>query len=180
MCEPGTTLFIMVSKTFTTQETITNAITVHKWFPASGRKVLRRAEHKHGGHDRVRHLVRKHVPVLGLGRRALLALVRDRLSIALVVGYDTFEVLLRGAHRMDKHFKTVPLEQNLPVLLALVGLCYNNFYGAQTQLLLPYDHLFADFQQGGMESKGMFVTNGGQCVDYQTGPIIWGTVSTSR
>jgi len=105
------------------------------------------------------------------------------LSIALVIGYDNFEQLLKGAHGMDKHFRETPLEKNLPVILAAIGIWYNDFYGAQTQLLLPYDqylHKFADyFQQGDMESNGKFVTKGGQRVNYQTGPIIWGAAGTN-
>jgi len=105
------------------------------------------------------------------------------LSIALVIGYDKFEGLLKGAHDMDRHFRETSLENNLPVLLAVIGLWYNNFHGAQTHVLLPYDqylHKFADyFQQGDMESNGKFVTKGGQRVNYQTGPIIWGAAGTN-
>ncbi|EGO28943.1 hypothetical protein SERLADRAFT_377243 [Serpula lacrymans var. lacrymans S7.9] len=105
------------------------------------------------------------------------------LSIALYIGYDNFERLLKGAHGMDKHFKETPLESNLPVLMAVIGVWYNDFYGSQTHALLPYDqylHKFADyFQQGDMESNGKFVTKGGQRVDYQTGPIIWGAAGTN-
>jgi glucose-6-phosphate isomerase len=105
------------------------------------------------------------------------------LSIALVIGYDNFEQLLLGAHGMDRHFKETKLEDNLPVLLAVLGIWYNDFYGAQTHALLPYDqylHKFADyFQQGDMESNGKFITKAGQRVDYQTGPIIWGAAGTN-
>jgi glucose-6-phosphate isomerase len=95
------------------------------------------------------------------------------LSIAISIGFENFQELLNGAHEMDKHFKSTKLEENLPVILALVGIWYNDFYGAQTQALLPYDqylHKFADyFQQGDMESNGKFVTKDGSRVDYQTG-----------
>ncbi|KAI5994976.1 hypothetical protein EDC04DRAFT_2613074 [Pisolithus marmoratus] len=105
------------------------------------------------------------------------------LSIALYIGYDNFEQLLRGAHGMDKHFKETPLENNLPVLLAVLGIWYNDFYGAQTHVLLPYDqylHKFADyFQQGDMESNGKSVTKAGERVNYQTGPIIWGAAGAN-
>jgi len=99
------------------------------------------------------------------------------------VGFENFEALLKGAHAMDKHFRTAPLEENLPVILALVGIWYNDFYGAQTHALLPYDQYlnkFADyFQQGDMESNGKFITKQGQRVNYQTGPIIWGAAGTN-
>lgn len=105
------------------------------------------------------------------------------LSIALVIGYENFEQLLLGAHEMDVHFAETPLEDNLPVILALVGIWYNDFYGAQTQALLPYDqylHKFADyFQQGDMESNGKSVTKAGNFVNYETGPIIWGQSGTN-
>lgn len=105
------------------------------------------------------------------------------LSIALVIGFDNFEQLLKGAHAMDKHFRTTPFRKNLPVILAMVGIWYNDFYGAQTHALLPYDqylHKFADyFQQGDMESNGKFITKQGKRVDYQTGPIIWGAAGTN-
>jgi len=105
------------------------------------------------------------------------------LSIALVIGYDNFKALLEGAHQMDQHFRTAPLEENLPVILAVLGIWYNDFYGSQTHALLPYDQYllkFADyFQQGDMESNGKFVTKDGHRVNYQTGPIIWGAAGTN-
>jgi len=105
------------------------------------------------------------------------------LSIALCIGYDNFEQLLKGAHGMDQHFKNTPLGKNLPVVMAVLGIWYNDFYGAQTHALLPYDqylHKFADyFQQGDMESNGKFVTKDGNRVDYQTGPILWGAAGTN-
>ncbi|KAJ3501382.1 hypothetical protein NLJ89_g9363 [Agrocybe chaxingu] len=178
-CDPERTLFIIASKTFTTQETITNAETARGWF-------LQTAKDK--AH------VAKHFVALSTNTKAVTAFGIDEsnmfqfwdwvggryslwsaigLSIALVIGYDNFEALLKGAHGMDKHFKETPLEENLPVLLGLIGLWYNDFYGAQTLALLPYDqylHKFADyFQQGDMESNGKSVTKNGQRVNYQTG-----------
>ncbi|KAI0711105.1 Glc-6-P isomerase [Fomitopsis betulina] len=189
MCDPETTLFIIASKTFTTQETITNAITAREWFLTSAKDKAHVAKHFVALSTNTKAVTEFGISSANMfqfwdwvgGRYSLWSAIG--LSIALVIGYDNFEELLRGAHGMDKHFKTAPLEQNLPVLLALVGLWYNDFYGAQTQLLLPYDqylHKFADyFQQGDMESNGKFVTKGGQRVDYQTGPIIWGAAGTN-
>lgn len=179
LCDPETTLFIIASKTFTTQETITNAVTAREWFLTSAKDKAHVAKHFVALSTNTKAVTEFGISSANMfqfwdwvgGRYSLWSAIG--LSIALVVGYDNFEELLRGAHGMDKHFKTAPLEQNLPVLLALVGLWYNDFYGAQTQLLLPYDqylHKFADyFQQGDMESNGKFVTKGGQRVDYQTG-----------
>ncbi|KAL5521491.1 PGI1 [Sanghuangporus sanghuang] len=189
VCDPETTLFIIASKTFTTQETITNAESAREWFL---------------GHAKDKAHVAKHFVALSTNTKAVTAFgisadnmfqfwdwVGGRyslwsaigLSIALVIGYENFEALLRGAHGMDKHFRETPLESNLPVILAVLGIWYNDFYGAQTHCLLPYDqylHKFADyFQQGDMESNGKFVTKSGQRVNYQTGPIIWGAAGTN-
>lgn len=178
-CDPETTLFIIASKTFTTQETITNATSAREWFLKSAQDKAHVAKHFVALSTNT-----KAVTAFGIapenmfqfwdwvgGRYSLWSAIG--LSIALVIGYDNFEQLLRGAHGMDKHFKTAPLRQNLPVLLAVVGIWYNDFYGAQTHALLPYDqylHKFADyFQQGDMESNGKFITKEGQRVNYQTG-----------
>ncbi|KAH9933884.1 glucose-6-phosphate isomerase [Fomitopsis serialis] len=189
LCDPETTLFIIASKTFTTQETITNAVTAREWFLTTAKDKAHVAKHFVALSTNTKAVTEFGISSANMfqfwdwvgGRYSLWSAIG--LSIALVIGYANFEELLRGAHGMDKHFKTAPLEQNLPVLLALVGLWYNDFYGAQTQLLLPYDqymHKFADyFQQGDMESNGKFVTKGGQRVDYQTGPIIWGAAGTN-
>ncbi|KIL64682.1 hypothetical protein M378DRAFT_11257 [Amanita muscaria Koide BX008] len=188
-CNPETTLFIIASKTFTTQETITNAETAREWFLQSAKDKAHVAKHFVALSTNS-----KAVQAFGIstdnmfefwdwvgGRYSLWSAIG--LSIAIVIGYDNFEQLLRGAHGMDRHFKETPLEKNLPVLLALIGLWYNDFYGAQTLALLPYDqylHKFADyFQQGDMESNGKTVTKGGQRVNYQTGPIIWGAAGTN-
>ncbi|KAL7418726.1 glucose-6-phosphate isomerase [Cryptotrichosporon argae] len=188
-CDTETTLFIVASKTFTTQETITNAESAKAWF-------LEQAKDK--AH------VAKHFVALSTNKQAVTAFgiaeanmfafwdwVGGRyslwsaigLSIAIAIGFDNFQELLDGAHALDEHFKSAPLEQNLPVILALIGIWYNDFYGAQTQALLPYDqylHKFADyFQQGDMESNGKSVTKDGSRVDYETGPIIWGQSGTN-
>ncbi|KAK0210379.1 glucose-6-phosphate isomerase [Desarmillaria ectypa] len=189
VCDPERTLFIIASKTFTTQETITNAESAKAWFLDTAKDQAHVAKHFVALSTNT-----KAVTAFGIspdnmfqfwdwvgGRYSLWSAIG--LSIALVIGYDNFEALLKGAHGMDKHFKETPLENNLPVLLAIIGIWYNDFYGSQTYALLPYDqylHKFADyFQQGDMESNGKSVTKGGQRVNYQTGPIIWGAAGTN-
>ncbi|MCR5084300.1 MAG: glucose-6-phosphate isomerase [Succinivibrionaceae bacterium] len=186
---PETTMFLIASKTFTTQETMTNALTARQWFLDAA-------------HDQAH--VAKHFVALSTNTEAVKAFGIDPnnmfefwdwvggrysswsaigLSIALACGYDNFEAFLRGGHAMDLHFRNTPLEKNLPVLLALIGIWYNNFYGYQTEAILPYDqymHRFpAYFQQGNMESNGKYVDRCGKEVDYQTGPIIWGEPGTN-
>ncbi|HGW7533700.1 TPA: glucose-6-phosphate isomerase [Escherichia coli] len=184
-----TTLFLVASKTFTTQETMTNAHSARDWFlKAAG-------DEKH---------VEKHFAALSTNAKAVGEFGIDTanmfefwdwvggryslwsaigLSIVLSIGFDNFVELLSGAHAMDKHFSTTPAEKNLPVLLALIGIWYNNFFGAETEAILPYDqymHRFAAyFQQGNMESNGKYVDRNGNVVDYQTGPIIWGEPGTN-
>ncbi|THH05608.1 hypothetical protein EW145_g4673 [Phellinidium pouzarii] len=189
LCNAETTLFIVASKTFTTQETITNAESARAWFLEHARDKVHVAKHFVALSTNT-----KAVTAFGIaeenmfqfwdwvgGRYSLWSAIG--LSIALVIGYSNFEQLLKGAHGMDKHFRVTPLENNLPVLLAVIGIWYNDFYGSQTHALLPYDqylHKFADyFQQGDMESNGKFVTKSGQRVNYQTGPIIWGAAGTN-
>lgn len=189
LCDPERTLFIIASKTFTTQETITNAESARDWFLAAAKDKAHVAKHFVALSTNT-----KAVTAFGIDKANMFAFwdwVGGRyslwsaigLSIAIYIGYDNFEQLLMGAHGMDKHFKEAPLEKNLPVLMAVIGIWYNDFYGAQTHALLPYDqylHKFADyFQQGDMESNGKFVTKGGQRVNYQTGPIIWGAAGTN-
>ncbi|KAG1765991.1 Glc-6-P isomerase [Suillus placidus] len=189
LCDPERTLFIIASKTFTTQETITNAESARDWFLAAAKDKAHVAKHFVALSTNT-----KAVTAFGIDKANMFAFwdwVGGRyslwsaigLSIAIYIGYDNFEQLLKGAHGMDKHFKETPLEKNLPVLMAVIGIWYNDFYGAQTHALLPYDqylHKFADyFQQGDMESNGKFVTKGGQRVNYQTGPIIWGAAGTN-
>ncbi|WP_413726006.1 glucose-6-phosphate isomerase [Sodalis sp. RH16] len=187
--DPATTLFLVASKTFTTQETMTNAHSARDWFLAAA------GDGKHvAKHFAALSTNGKAVSEFGIdtdnmfefwdwvgGRYSLWSAIG--LSIALSVGFDNFEQLLSGAHAMDRHFAQTPAEQNLPVLLALIGLWYNNFYGTETEAILPYDqymHRFAAyFQQGNMESNGKYVDRNGQPVTYQTGPIIWGEPGTN-
>ncbi|KAF8589155.1 glucose-6-phosphate isomerase [Ramaria rubella] len=189
LCDPETTLFIVASKTFTTQETITNAESARSWFLETAKDKAHVAKHFVALSTNTKAVTEFGIAQENMfkfwdwvgGRYSLWSAIG--LSIALVIGYENFEQLLKGAHAMDKHFRTTPLHENLPVLLALVGIWYNDFYGAQTHALLPYDqylHKFADyFQQGDMESNGKFITKLGQRVDYQTGPIIWGAAGTN-
>ncbi|EGO4465306.1 glucose-6-phosphate isomerase [Escherichia coli O35:H4] len=186
---PETTLFLVASKTFTTQETMTNAHSARDWFlKATG-------DEKHvAKHFAALSTNAKAVGEFGIdtanmfefwdwvgGRYSLWSAIG--LSIVLSIGFDNFVELLSGAHAMDKHFSTTPAEKNLPVLLALIGIWYNNFFGAETEAILPYDqymHRFAAyFQQGNMESNGKYVDRNGNVVDYQTGPIIWGEPGTN-
>jgi glucose-6-phosphate isomerase len=186
-CE--TTLFVIVSKTFTTQETITNAGTARDWFLT------------HGG---TRDTVAKHFVAVSSNAEAVEKFGIDSkqmfefwdwvggryslwgaagLSIALYVGMDSFERLLAGAHDMDEHFRTAPFEENMPVILALLGVWYNNFFDADSHAILPYDqhmHRFpAYIQQLDMESNGKRVSRDGEAVDYSTGPIVWGKPGTN-
>ena len=187
--DPETTLFLVASKTFTTQETMTNAHSARKWFLS------------HAGDEA--H-IEKHFVAISTNAAAVQAFgispanrfefwdwVGGRyslwsaigLSIVCYVGYDHFEALLRGAHEMDAHFRTAPLEKNIPVVLALIGIWYNNFFDAHTEAILPYDqymHRFpAYFQQANMESNGKSTDRSGNKVSYHTGPIIWGEPGTN-
>ncbi|HCT6533991.1 TPA: glucose-6-phosphate isomerase [Escherichia coli] len=186
---PETTLFLVASKTFTTQETMTNAHSARDWFLKAA------CDEKHvAKHFAALSTNAKAVGEFGIdtanmfefwdwvgGRYSLWSAIG--LSIVLSIGFDNFVELLSGAHAMDKHFSTTPAEKNLPVLLALIGIWYNNFFGAETEAILPYDqymHRFAAyFQQGNMESNGKYVDRNGNVVDYQTGPIIWGEPGTN-
>lgn len=187
--DPETTLFLIASKTFTTQETMTNAHSAKAWFlEAAG------DESQVAKHFAALSTNQSAVEAFGIdpanmfefwdwvgGRYSLWSAIG--LSIALTVGYDRFEDLLLGAHDMDEHFRTAPLKGNIPVLLALIGLWYGNFFGADSEAILPYDqymHRFAAyFQQGNMESNGKYVARDGSSVNYQTGPIIWGEPGTN-
>ncbi len=186
---PETTLFIVASKTFTTQETMTNAITARDWF-------LKTAQDE--------AFVKYHFVAVSTNAKAVSAFGIDTknmfrfwdwvggryslwsaigLSIVLGIGYENYIQLLEGAHAMDNHFRNTEFNKNIPVILALIGIWYNNFYGAETEAILPYDqylHCFpAYFQQGNMESNGKYVDRNGEQVDYQTGPIIWGEPGTN-
>lgn len=186
---PETTLFMIASKTFTTQETMTNALSARDWFLQSA--VNEEFVKKHFvAISTSQNLVEKFgidpANMFGFwdwvgGRYSLWSAIG--LSIACTIGYENFEQLLLGAHEMDNHFRTTPFEKNIPVVLALLGIWYNNFYGAESQAILPYDqylHRFAAyFQQGDMESNGKYIDRNGNKVDYQTGPIIWGEPGTN-
>lgn len=186
--DPETTFFIVASKTFTTLETLTNARTAREW-------VVR-----HLGEKSIRHHFaalstnRKKVEEFGIdpdnmfefwdfvgGRYSLWSAIG--LSIAIAVGFENFEKLLEGAYAMDTHFLNAPYERNLPVIMALLGVWYNNFFGAETHAVLPYSQYLAKFacflQQGDMESNGKTIDRAGSRVDYQTGPIIWGEPGTN-
>jgi glucose-6-phosphate isomerase len=186
---PETTLFIIASKTFTTQETMTNALTARKWFLDSAKSEslvkhhfvaisTNEAEVKKFGIDPENMF--RFWDWVG-GRYSLWSAIG--LSIACAIGFEHFVEVLEGAHAMDIHFRETPFGENIPVMLALVGVWYNNFFGAQTEAILPYDqylHRFAAyFQQGNMESNGKFVDRSGREVRYQTGPIIWGEPGTN-
>jgi glucose-6-phosphate isomerase len=186
---PETTLFVIASKTFTTQETLTNAHTARDWFLKAARDAAHVAKHfvaVSTAEPEVRKFGINPDNMFGFwdwvgGRYSLWSAVG--LPIALSIGMDRFEELLAGGHAMDEHFRTAPVEKNLPAVLALMGVWYNNFFGAQTEALLPYDQymeLFPTyFQQGDMESNGKRVTRDGQVCTWQTGPIIWGQPGTN-
>ncbi|AYY73166.1 glucose-6-phosphate isomerase [Citrobacter sp. TBCP-5362] len=186
---PETTLFLVASKTFTTQETMTNAHSARDWFLSTANDEKHIAKHFAALSTNAKAVGEFGIDTANMfefwdwvgGRYSLWSAIG--LSIILSVGFDNFVELLSGAHAMDKHFSTTPAEKNLPVLLALIGIWYNNFFGAETEAILPYDqymHRFAAyFQQGNMESNGKYVDRNGNAVDYQTGPIIWGEPGTN-
>ncbi len=187
--DPETTLFLIASKTFTTQETMTNAFTARQWFLGTAR------EERH---------ISKHFVAISTNAKAVQNFGIDRdnmfifwdwvggryslwsaigLSIAITIGFDLFTELQDGAFEMDLHFRNTPFERNIPVILALIGIWYTNFFGAETEAILPYDqymHRFpAYFQQGNMESNGKSVDRKGDPIAYQTGPVIWGEPGTN-
>ncbi|HCY2345189.1 TPA: glucose-6-phosphate isomerase [Escherichia coli] len=186
---PETTLFLVASKTFTTQETMTNAHSARDWFLKAAGDEKHVAKHFAALSTNAKAVGEFGIDTANMfefwdwvgGRYSLWSAIG--LSIVLSIGFDNFVELLSGAHAMDKHFSTTPAEKNLPVLLALIGIWYNNFFGAETEAILPYDqymHRFtAYFQQGNMESNGKYVDRNGNVVDYQTGPIIWGEPGTN-
>ncbi|HHZ3903269.1 TPA: glucose-6-phosphate isomerase [Escherichia coli] len=186
---PETTLFLIASKTFTTQETMTNAHSARDWFLKAAGDEKHVAKHFAALSTNAKAVGEFGIDTANMfefwdwvgGRYSLWSAIG--LSIVLSIGFDNFVELLSGAHAMDKHFSTTPAEKNLPVLLALIGIWYNNFFGAETEAILPYDqymHRFAAyFQQGNMESNGKYVDRNGNVVDYQTGPIIWGEPGTN-
>lgn len=186
---PETTLFLVASKTFTTQETMTNAHSARDWFLKAAGDEKHVAKHFAALSTNAKAVGEFGIDTANMfefwdwvgGRYSLWSAIG--LSIVLSIGFDNFVELLSGAHAMDKHFSTTPAEKNLPVLLALIGIWYNNFFGAETEAILPYDqymHRFAAyFQQGNMESNGKYVDRNSKVVDYQTGPIIWGEPGTN-
>ena len=186
---PETTLFIIASKTFTTQETIANAVTAREWFLRAAQDPAAVAKHFVALSTNEKEAVKFGIARENMfefwdwvgGRYSLWSAIG--LSIAVAIGMENFDELLAGAHAMDEHFRTAPLDKNVPVILALLGVWYNNFFGAETHALLPYDqylHRFpAYFQQGDMESNGKRVTRDGDAVDYATGPVIWGEPGTN-
>ena len=186
---PETTLFLVASKTFTTQETMTNAHSARDWFLATAHDSAHVAKHFAALSTNAKSVEEFGIDTDNMfefwdwvgGRYSLWSAIG--LSICLAVGFDNFIELLEGAHEMDKHFANTEFENNIPVILALIGIWYNNFHGAESEAILPYDqylHRFAAyFQQGNMESNGKYVDRNGDAVDYQTGPIIWGEPGTN-
>lgn len=186
---PETTLFIVASKTFTTQETLTNAHSARAWFLKTAQDEAAIAKHFVALSTNEKEVTKFGIDPANMfgfwdwvgGRYSLWSAIG--LPIALSIGFDNFVELLEGAHAMDQHFLNTPPEQNLPMTLGLIGLWYNNFFGARTVAILPYDqymHRFpAYFQQGDMESNGKGVTKSGEAVSTATGPVIWGEPGTN-
>ena len=186
---PETTLFVIASKTFTTQETLVNATSAKKWLLDAAKNPSAVANHFVALSTNTREVEKFGIDTRNMfefwdwvgGRYSLWSAIG--LSIALYIGMDNFEELLAGAHEMDNHFRTAPFEKNIPVILGLVGIWYDDFFDAETHAIIPYDqylHRFpAYFQQGDMESNGKRVTKSGAVVDYSTGPIIWGEPGTN-
>ncbi len=186
---PETTLFLIASKTFTTQETMTNAHSAREWLLTFAKDEKHIAKHFVALSTNSEQVAKFGIDTNNMfefwdwvgGRYSLWSAIG--LSIILSIGYENFVQLLSGAHAMDKHFTQTPLESNIPVLLALIGIWYNNFFGSETEAILPYDqymHRFAAyFQQGNMESNGKYIDRNGNAVTYQTGPIIWGEPGTN-
>jgi glucose-6-phosphate isomerase len=187
--DPETTLFMIASKTFTTQETMTNAFTARSWFLEAAKEEAAVAKHFVALSTNAEGVKAFGIDPKNMfafwdwvgGRYSLTSAIG--LSIAAVIGFEYFEALLDGFHDMDEHFRTEDLDNNIPVILALIGIWYNNFYGVETEAILPYDqymHRFpAYFQQGNMESNGKYVDRNGNPVTYETGPVIWGEPGTN-
>jgi len=187
--DPETTLFLVASKTFTTQETMGNAHSARDWFLASGATEADVAKHFAALSTNAAAVEKFGIDTKNMfefwdwvgGRYSLWSAIG--LSIALSIGFENFADLLAGAHATDNHFKTAEFDQNIPVIMGLIGIWYNNFFEAETNVILPYDqylHRFsAYFQQGDMESNGKHVDRNGKDVDYSTGPIIWGEPGTN-
>ena len=188
-CQPETTLFIVASKTFTTQETMTNAISARTWFLNKAQDNAHVAKHFVALSTNAKAVTDFGIDQANMfafwdwvgGRYSLWSAIG--LSIALYVGMDHFEALLSGAHEMDRHFQTAPLEENMPVIMALIGIWYNNFFDVATHAILPYDQGMSRFpaylQQADMESNGKFICRDGKRIQYKTGPVIWGEAGTN-
>ncbi|MHB0987216.1 MAG: glucose-6-phosphate isomerase [Bellilinea sp.] len=189
LVNPETVLFLVASKTFTTQETMANAHSARNWFLKAAQDETAVAKHFAAMSTNTEAVSKFGIDTRNMfefwdwvgGRYSLWSAIG--LSIALYVGMERFEELLEGAHQVDQHFRSTPFEQNIPVIMGLLGIWYNNFFGAQSQAILPYDqylvHFPAYFQQGEMESNGKSVTRQGKWVDYSTGPVIWGQPGTN-
>ncbi|KAA3664095.1 MAG: glucose-6-phosphate isomerase [Chloroflexi bacterium] len=189
LCNPETTLFLIASKTFTTQETMANANSAKAWLLKSAGDETAVAKHFAALSTNAEKVAAFGIDTNNMfefwdwvgGRYSLWSAIGT--SIALGIGMDNFEALLTGAHKVDEHFRTAPFAKNIPVIMALLGIWYNNFWGAQSQAILPYDqylqYFSAYFQQGDMESNGKRVTKSGNEVDYDTGPILWGQPGTN-
>ncbi|MFY8128239.1 MAG: glucose-6-phosphate isomerase [Chitinophagaceae bacterium] len=188
-CNPEETLFLIASKTFTTQETMTNAHTAREWFLKTAKDESFVAKHFVALSTNEKEVVKFGIDKANMfefwdwvgGRYSLWSAIG--LSIALTIGYENFSQLLQGAYEMDKHFKEEKFAHNIPVIMALLGVWYTNFFNAQSEAILPYDqylHRFAAyFQQGNMESNGKSVDRNGSHIPYSTGPIIWGEPGTN-
>lgn len=186
---PERTLFLIASKTFTTQETMTNAHTAREWFLKKAKNEKHIAKHFAALSTNEKEVVKFGIDKNNMfefwdwvgGRYSLWSAIG--LSIALTIGYKNFEQLLKGGHNADKHFQTTSFDKNIPVLMAMIGLWYTNFFGSQTEAILPYDQYMyrfaAYFQQGNMESNGKSVDRNGEKVNYATGPVIWGEPGTN-
>ena len=186
---PETTLVLVASKTFTTQETMTNAHSARDWLLAAAKDESAVAKHFVALSTNAKEVEKFGIDTTNMfefwdwvgGRYSLWSAIG--LSIALSIGFEQFEQLLSGAHAMDNHFRQAPAEKNIPTILALIGIWNSNFLGAETEALLPYDqylHRFAAYvQQGNMESNGKYVGRDGKVVNYQTGPIVWGEPGTN-
>ena len=187
--DPATTLFVICSKSFTTQETLVNAKTAREWLVKAANKEAAIAKHFIAVSTNAEEVSKFGIDTENMfefwdwvgGRYSLWSAIG--ISIALRIGMDHFEKLLVGAYAMDEHFRSAPLAENMPVILGLLGIWYINFFGAETHIILPYDqylHRFpAYIQQGDMESNGKRVTRDGCPVDYSTGPVIWGDTGTN-
>ena len=187
--EPETVLFLVASKTFTTQETMQNAHSARAWFLRHAGDEAAVSKHFAAMSTNTAEVTKFGIDSQNMfpfwdwvgGRYSLWSAVG--LSVAIYLGFDRFTELLTGAFRVDERFRTAPFAENIPVVMALLGVWYNNFWGAESHAILPYDqylaHFASYFQQGDMESNGKRVTHAGAVVDYQTGPIIWGQPGTN-